>query len=639
MDRNSILGLVLIFVIFLGWSIWMTPSKEELAKQQRIQDSLRELQYKRDSIARALAEKASFEKQALPVDSTVLTNPQAKDSLIKVAAQKFGPFAAAAVGKEEFYVLENDFIRLRISSKGGRPWSLELKEYRTYDSLPLILFDSTNSLLGLNFFASRKPVNTSVLYFEPVEKGVQYLKASGNDSISFALRLYAQTGDTAKASFIEYRYKLKGHDYMLDFDVHMVNMDRVLDPTSTLFNLQWNADILRQEKNLENERNESTVYYCYSTDKEVNYLNETKDDKKIVTTSLKWLSFKTKFFVSTLVAKKAFPGGAEVSTFIRPERKDDPRYNESMSALVPLEYRFSPEAIYGMQLYFGPNKYKILKSYGLKLERQIPLGWGFFLMWPINVHAVIPVFNWLSSYGLNYGIIILILTILLKIGLLPLTYFSYLSTAKMRALKPEIEGLNKKYPRKEDAIKKQQATMELYRKAGVNPMAGCLPMLLQFPILIAMFRFFPSSIELRQQPFLWAHDLSSYDSVLNLPFNIPFYGDHVSLFTLLMTISTLIYTWLQNKQMDTGQQQLPGMKTMMYIMPVMFLGIFNNYSAGLSYYYFLANVFTFIQMYIFRKVVNEEKLHAKIQANKAKPLKKSAFQRRLEEMAKQRGMK
>ncbi|MGC8865629.1 MAG: membrane protein insertase YidC [Bacteroidales bacterium] len=639
MDRNSIVGLVLIFAIFLGWSIWMTPSKEEMARQQRIQDSLRELQYKRDSIAKALAARQAAEKLALPADSTVLSNPQSKDSLIRVASDKFGPFAEAAVGKEEFYTLENDLIRLKLTTRGGRPWSVELKNYKTFDSLPLILFDSTNSSLGLNFFASRKPVSTSVLFFEPEQPGNHHLKVSGNDSLTFKLRLYAQTGDSSRPSYIEYRYTLKGNDYMLGFDIRMVNMDHVLDPTSTLFNLQWNADMLRQEKNLENERNESTIYYCYSTDKEVKYLNETKDDKKIVTTSLKWLSFKTKFFVSTLIAKEALPGGAEISTFIRPDRADDPRYNESMSALIPLEYRFNPEVDYGMNLYFGPNKYKILRTYKLRLERQIPLGWSFILMWPINVYAVIPVFNWLSSYGLNYGIIILILTILLKIGLLPLTYFSYLSTAKMRVLKPEIEEINKKYPKKEDAIKKQQATMELYRKAGVNPMAGCLPMLLQFPILIAMFRFFPSSIELRQQPFLWAHDLSSYDSVLNLPFNIPFYGDHVSLFTLLMTISTLVYTWLQNKQMDTGQQQLPGMKTMMYIMPIMFLGIFNNYSAGLSYYYFLANVFTFIQMFIFRRIVNEDKLHARIQANKAKPAKKSAFQRRLEEMAKQRGMK
>lgn len=639
MDRNSIVGLVLIFAIFLVWSIWMTPSKEEMARQQRIQDSLRELQYKRDSIAKALAARQAAEKVALPADSALLTNPQSKDSLLRVASDKFGPFAEAAVGKEEFYTLENDFIRLKLTTRGGRPWSVELKDYKTFDSLPLILFDSTNSSLGLNFFASRKPVSTSLLFFKPEYPENHHLKVTGNDSLTFTLRLYAHTGDTSRSSYIEYRYTLKGNDYMLGFNIRMVNMDRVLDPTSTLFNLQWNADMLRQEKNLENERNESTIYYCYSTDKEVNYLNETKDDKKIVTTSLKWLSFKTKFFVSTLVANDALPGGAEISTFIRPERIDDPRYNESMSALIPLEYRFNPDENYGMKLYFGPNKYKILRAYKLRLERQIPLGWSFILMWPINVYAVIPVFNWLSSYGLNYGIIILILTILLKIGLLPLTYFSYLSTAKMRVLKPEIEEINKKYPKKEDAIKKQQATMELYRKAGVNPMAGCLPMLLQFPILIAMFRFFPSSIELRQQPFLWAHDLSSYDSVLNLPFTIPFYGDHVSLFTLLMTISTLIYTWLQNKQMDTGQQQLPGMKTMMYIMPIMFLGIFNNYSAGLSYYYFLANVFTFIQMFIFRKIVNEDKLHARIQANKAKPVKKSAFQRRLEEMAKQRGMK
>ncbi len=639
MDRNSIVGLVLIFVIFLGWSLWMAPSKEELEKQQRIQDSLRELQLKRDSIARAMAERQATLKTALPVDSTILKNPLAKDSVVRVATKKYGPFAAAALGKEEFYVLENDHIRLKLSTRGGRPWSVELKEYKTFDSLPLILFDSINSSLGLNFFASRKPINTSVLFFEPVNSNLHHLKVAGNDSLSFALRLYALTEDSLKPSYIEYRYTLKGNDYMVGFDVRMVHMERVLDPTSTLFNLQWNADMLRQEKNLENERNESTVYYCYSTDREVKYLSETKDDKKIITTSLKWLSFKTKFFVSSLIAQNAFPGGAEVSTFVRPERADDLRYSESMNAIIPLEYNFNSSVNYGMQFYFGPNKYKILKAYGLRLERQIPLGWGFILMWPINVYAVIPVFNWLSTYGLNYGIIILILTILLKLGLLPLTYFSYLSTAKMRALKPEIEEINKKYPKKEDAIKKQQATMELYRKAGVNPMAGCLPMLLQFPILIAMFRFFPSSIELRQQPFLWAHDLSSYDSVLNLPFNIPFYGDHVSLFTLLMTISTLVYTWLQNKQMDTGQQQLPGMKTMMYIMPVMFLGIFNNYSAGLSYYYFLANMFTFAQMYIFRKVVNEEKLHAKIQANKVKPIKKSAFQRRLEEMAKQRGMK
>jgi YidC/Oxa1 family membrane protein insertase len=278
-------------------------------------------------------------------------------------------------------------------------------------------------------------------------------------------------------------------------------------------------------------------------------------------------------------------------------------------------------------MYFGPNKYNILRKYKLDLERQIPLGWSFFLMQWINRYAVLPVFNFLGSFGWNYGIVILVLTILLKTVLLPIAYKTYLSSAKMRLLKPEIDEISQKYPKKDDAIK----------KAGVNPMSGCIPVLLQMPILIAMFRFFPASIELRQQSFLWANDLSSYDSIWNLPFNIPFYGDHVSLFTLLMTVSTIIYTYLNNKMMGTGAQQMPGMKTMMYIMPVMFLGIFNNYSSGLSYYYFLVNIITFVQMYIFRYVVNEDKLHKQIQENKLKPVKKSGFQARLEEMAKKKG--
>jgi YidC/Oxa1 family membrane protein insertase len=250
---------------------------------------------------------------------------------------------------------------------------------------------------------------------------------------------------------------------------------------------------------------------------------------------------------------------------------------------------------------------------------------------------VIPVFTFLGSYGWNYGIVILVLTVLLKIILFPIAYKTYTSSAKMRVLKPEVDEISAKFPKSEDAMKKQQAVMALYKKAGANPMSGCVPMLLQMPILIAMFRFFPSSIELRQQPFLWATDLSSYDSIWNLPFDIPFYGDHVSLFTLLMTISTIIYTYLNNEMMGSQSTQLPGMKTMMYIMPVMFLGLFNNYASGLSYYYFLANVITFGQMYIFRLVINEDKVHAKIQENKKKPVKKSGFQARLEEAAKKRG--
>jgi YidC/Oxa1 family membrane protein insertase len=304
---------------------------------------------------------------------------------------------------------------------------------------------------------------------------------------------------------------------------------------------------------------------------------------------------------------------------------------------VGIPYAGVADEAIGMSLYFGPNKYNILRKYKLDLERQIPLGWSFFLMQWINRFAVLPVFNFLGSFGWNYGIVILVLTILLKTVLYPVAYKTYLSSAKMRLLKPEVDEISQKYPKKEDAMKKQQATMAMYKKAGVNPMSGCIPVLLQMPILIAMFRFFPASIELRQEAFLWANDLSTYDSVLSLPFTIPFYGDHVSLFCLLMTISTIIYTYMNNQMMGSGAQQMPGMKTMMYLMPIMFLGIFNSYSSGLSYYYLLVNLITFAQMYIFRWFIDEDKLHKKIQENKLKPVKVSGFQKRLEDMAKKKG--
>jgi YidC/Oxa1 family membrane protein insertase len=310
-----------------------------------------------------------------------------------------------------------------------------------------------------------------------------------------------------------------------------------------------------------------------------------------------------------------------------------------MSAEAGIPYSMTDPRPISMSLYYGPNKFYLLKSYDQDLERQIPLGWSFFLMAWINKFAVIPVFTFLGNFGWNYGIIILILTILLKILLFPIAYKTYKSSAKMRALKPDIDELTKKYPKKEDSLKKQQATMDLYKRAGVNPMAGCIPLLLQMPILIAMFRFFPSSIELRQQAFLWAKDLSSYDSIWTFPggFSLPWYGNHISLFALLMTISSVIYTRINDQMMGSSQQQMPGMKTMMYLMPVMFLFWFNDYSSGLSYYYLLANLLTFAQIYLIRNTIDEKKLHAQIEANKKRPHKKSGFQKRLEDMAKQRG--
>jgi YidC/Oxa1 family membrane protein insertase len=421
---------------------------------------------------------------------------------------------------------------------------------------------------------------------------------------------------------------------MIDFDVNFANMEGVIDPNAKEMVINWDARLMRQEKNLENEKLNTSIHYRHS-DGEVDYLNERKDDSQNINTRIKWVSFKQQFFSATIVADELFQN-AELVKVREPEKET--KYLEQMDAILSLDFNPNVDKTLGMRFYFGPNKYNILRDYKLDLERQIPLGWSFFLMQWINRFAVIPVFNFLEGFDINYGIIILILTVLLKIFLSPIAYKTYLSSAKMRLLKPEIDEISAKFPKKDDAMKKQQATMSLYKKAGVNPMAGCVPMLLQFPILLAMFRFFPASIELRQESFLWATDLSSYDSILDLPFTIPFYGDHVSLFTLLMTISTIIYTKMNNDMMSTGNQ-MPGMKTMMYLMPIMFLGFFNSYSAGLSYYYLLANLFTFAQMFLIRRFVNEEKLHARIQENKKKPVKKSNFQKRLEELQKNQNKK
>lgn len=642
MDRNTIVGLLLIFGIFVGWGVWMSPSKEEIEKQRLMQDSIMKVQVAtQDSLARVAAATSASQAADPVAQVTSLTDSTVNDTLRREMKARYGHFALSSVGEPTIFTLENDFLKIQLNQLGGRPWKVELKNYKTHDTLPVVLFDSASSAFGLEFFSMNKLINTNNFYFKPfwynqASEGKKHLNVSGADSVVFGMRLYADAADTAlnTASYIEYRYTLHGDNYMMDFDVNMKGMSNVIDRNTTFVNLNWQADLRSQEKSHENEAREATVYYRFAKDKDVDYLSETKDDKENLSTSVKWISYKALFFTSVLMADDQFEG-AEVQVFTKPDKQPD-RYLKSMATVIPLPYQPNTDVSHGMKLYYGPNKYRTLRNYHIQLERQITLGWSFAPMWFINVYAVIPVFDWLDSWGLSYGIIILILTILLKIVLFPIAYWSYRATAKMKVLKPEVEEVTKKFTKPEDAMKKQQATMDLYRRAGVNPMAGCFPMLLQFPILIAMFRFFPSSIELRQQPFLWAHDLSSYDSIFNLPFNIPFYGDHVSLFTLLMTISTIIYTKMNNDMMSSSNQ-LPGMKTMMYIMPVMFLGIFNNYASGLSYYYLLANLFTFAQMWFIRRTINEEKLLQRLQENKKKPAKKSGFQRRLEEMAKQQG--
>ncbi len=645
MDKNTIIGLILILGIFVGYTIYTSPTAEQKERDNFVRDSIARVQFEnakvQDSLRKVRAENTS-QQQAIEQNAVAV---EEDTGAIKTAmADKLGAFAGSGSGEKKYFVLENEVIKLKISNQGGKIVKVQLKNYQTYDSLPLVLYNNENTTFGYTFFANNRSINTNDLYFQPhffnqFDAGKDSLFVKDQDSLKFSMRLYVDQGDGFSTDkYIENVYTLYGDKYMMGYDLNLEGMNTVIDPGTSFLNLTWQAELRQQEASLDNDRAESTIYYKYYQD-DVDYLNERKDDEESIKTKLKWVSFKSRFFVSTLIADKAFEN-ADIKAFLR-EEETNAHYLRDMEAIIGVPFFNQPSQTFASSLYFGPNKYKTLRKYGLELERQIPLGWSFFLLAWINQIAVLPVFNWLGGYGWNYGIVILILTLLLKLVLFPIAYKTYLSSARMRVLKPEIEELGKKFPKKEDAMKKQQATMALYKKAGVNPMAGCLPMLLQFPILIAMFRFFPSSIELRQQAFLWAHDLSSYDSIVSWSTQIPlvsqYYGNHVSLFTLLMTISTIIYTKINNDMMGSAQTQMPGMKVMMYFMPLMFLGIFNNYASGLSYYYLLANLITFAQMYLIRQTIDEDKIRRQILANKKKTVKKSGFQKKLEDMAKQRG--
>jgi YidC/Oxa1 family membrane protein insertase len=431
--------------------------------------------------------------------------------------------------------------------------------------------------------------------------------------------------------YIEYKYTLEPEKYSLDFDVTFRNLAEILPANQNSITLDWRMYIPQQEKGRQNEERYTTIKYKYYQDEVAGLrLSSNKEVEEVdLTTKLSWVAFVDQFFSSVIISDDFFLNGSVVSTKTLTSKK----YIRYYTAEIGVPFNSGEETNLGMRLYFGPNHISTLRKEGQDLDKIIILGKNI-IGW-INRFVIIPVFNWLERYISNYGLIILILTILIKIVLFPLTFKSYQSQAKMAVLKPMVDEIGKKYPNKDDAMKKQQATMDLYKRAGINPMGGCLPMLLQFPILFAMFRFFPVSIELRQEPFLWATDLSTYDSILNLPFNIPMYGDHVSLFTILMTISSVITTKMSGQ--SAGQDQ-PGMKVMMYMMPVMFLVMMNNFPAGLTYYYFLANMLTWGQNMITKRFIDKEKVLATIEENRKKPVKKSKWQQRLEAAAKQRGV-
>jgi YidC/Oxa1 family membrane protein insertase len=618
MDRNSIIGIVLICVVLLVFSFLNQPSKEQLQVQKNYADSISLVEQKvKDSLL--TVSKNIIAPEASKIAADTLLSDSAKAVALQ---QQFGSFAQASSGTEQLFTIENEELKITLSTKGGIIKTAELKKYKTYDGKPIELNNSDSGRFSLNFFSQNKTVSTADLFFEPV--GSSFI-VSGTQEKSFALRLNAGAG-----KYLEYVYKLKGTDFMLGYNVNFVNMQEVIAANSSYIELDWKQRVAKFEKDPTLEKNVTTVYYRY-TDEEVGNLSETADEEADLKTKVNWVGFKQQFFSTVLIANKNFERPTKISSVAL----TDSAYVKYLAANFTIPFSHKPAETFDMTFYFGPNHYNTLKKYGIGLEKLVPLGWGIF-GW-VNKFAVIPVFNFLNGFNLNYGIIIVLLTLFLKIILLPLTFKSYMSTAKMRVLQPEVAEIQAK--KKDDPLKLQQETMQLYRKAGVNPLGGCIPMLLQLPILIAMFRFFPASFELRQEPFLWAKDLSTYDSVLNLNFAIPFYGSHVSMFAILMTISTILYTKMNSSQMPQTGPNAQMMKWMMYIMPIVFLGVMNSYSAGLSYYIFVANMITFGQQWLFKRFVDENAIHAKIQENKKKPIKRSAFQERLEKMAKERGVK
>jgi YidC/Oxa1 family membrane protein insertase len=603
MDRNSITGLLLITVI-LGLFYYLNkPTDQEIAEKGQ-----------RDSIEWVKQQRAEEAPETdLNEEETTPENVENEEIQTTERRRTAGILAPYVEGEQKFTTLENENIKVVLSNLGGRIYSVEIKDYKTHDGKPLILFEGDKNRYGFNFTYNTRIYNTNNLYFD--------VKNESRNSVAFEI-----TGPNRES--MTFSYNLSDDAHMVEHQIKSSNLGGKFATPRNAIDLEWHQNMPGQEKGRKYEQQYSGIYYKYFQD-DVDNISGTSSKEEDLRTPLKWIAFKDQFFSSILIADETI-SGAYVETQLIEDKTNPILRKNQIEAAVPFDFTQNDNV--GFRFYFGPNHFYTLKSYEeLALHEILPLGWSIF-GW-INRYAIIPIFNFLQGFISSYGIIILILTILIKLVLFPLTYKSYMSTAKMRVLKPQIDEINERIP-KDKAMERQQATMALYRKAGVSPMGGCLPMLLQMPILIALFRFFPSSIELRQESFLWATDLSSYDSIVDLPFNIPFYGAHVSLFTLLMAVTNIIYTRI-NQEMTQSSAQMPGMKGMMYMMPVMFLFFFNGFAAALSYYYFISTLITIGQTLLIRQFVDEKAILSKLKANQKKPAKKSKFQDRLEKMSKQ----
>ena len=637
MDKKSIIGIAVVAVLFLGFAYLNTKEQkkyeQEMAVWQATQDSLA-------AVNRAAAVAADTAAVIDPTDSVAVA--EAAAAVRERQVETLGEYLAAArEAAPEAFTVENDVMSVRFSTRGGQVTGVTLKDYRKYaprkeEGRPVEMMDPETAQFGMTFYVknglNNVDVNTLDYVFDaaPVETA-----ADGSRIVVMRLPV---SGDAS----LEYRYTIHNttapeRDYLVDFDVRLVNMAAEM-ANQTQIRIDWAASTYQNEKGFKNENMYTTVAYRFPGDSSVEELSMSEEERsKEVTTSVNWVAFKQQFFSSVFIA----PENVSYANMGFTTAQPGSGYVKNFRAQMTVPYTADTEG-YDFAFYYGPNKYSILKKVtategdDLYMERLIPLGWGIF-GW-VNRWFVIPVFDFLRNYIPSFGIVILILAVLIRLIISPMTYKSYVSMAKMRLIKPQVDELAKKYPKQEDAMKRQQATMELYKKAGINPMGGCIPLLIQMPILIAVFRFFPASIELRDQPFLWADDLSSYDSILNLPFSIPFYGDHISLFALLMAASMFFYSYYNYQQTASTQTQMPGMKFMMvYLMPVMLLLWFNSYASGLCYYYLLSNLLTIGQTLVIRRMVDDSKIQAIMQANAARKSngKKSKFQQRYEELMRQ----
>ncbi|MFK8288839.1 membrane protein insertase YidC [Capnocytophaga canimorsus] len=610
LDFKTILGFGLIFVLLIWVMYNNRPTEEELAKQK------------------AEKEQIASEKQqatsALQNERNTLTLPT--DSLSRANyAASLGVFAYSAnlpIAEQGQTILENEDVKILISNKGGQITEVLLKNYKTYDNQPVYLVKEDNALFSLQFTTSTNhSLQTENMFFEP-----SLTQEQGKKVLSMKLK-------SSENQYLEYIYELKDTGFLIDFSVRSQGLANVINTTKPIA-LDWQMTTRRMDKSVTYENRYTQLTALYQDDK-VERMSEGSDDDA-QEKEIRWVAFKQHLFSSMLISEKPFASGAFTSKNLVKDEGTEVKFTKNYKASLPIE-AVGGELSESLHFYFGPSDYNLLRKYDKELGGKfdlaelIPLGWGIF-GW-LNKWLFIPLFSFLSNY-FSIGVCIILMTVIVRIVLSPIVYKSYVSQAKMKVLRPEINEINEKY---KEPMKRQQETMNLYRKAGVNPLSGCIPALLQLPVFLALFNFFPTEFGLRQKSFLWADDLSSYDAILQLPFSIPFYGNHVSLFPILASIAILIYSMMTMSQsMQQQQPGMPNMKFLIYLSPVMMLFFFNNYASGLSLYYFVSNLLTiFIMLAIKYWIIDEDKIHARIQENKKKPKKESNFQRRMREMMEQ----